>query len=54
MVHDESGKTKRYFTNNLFLSPLQKLKDALRKGTLGSIIHVEDSSDPKEVLLKFI
>ena len=52
MVHYEDEKTIRYFKNNLFLSPLQKLKDALRKGTLGSILHIEDTPNAKEFLLK--
>ena len=36
MVHDE--EKSRYFSNNLFLAPLQGLISVLRKGTLGKNI----------------
>lgn len=50
MVHDKENK--RFFKSNLFLSPLQGLRNALIKGTLGKIIYLGDIPDSKEILIK--
>ena len=50
MVHDE--KQRRYFKNNLFLAPLQGLKNVLRKGTVGELVHYESVQPPEKYIKK--
>lgn len=48
MVHDPAKG--RYFKSNLFLVPLQMLRTALRKGTLGDLLYSEDLIAPENLL----
>ncbi len=48
MVHEPENK--RYFKHNLFLVPLQMLRSALRKGTLGDLLYSEDLIAPENLL----
>ena len=48
MVHDPAKG--RYFKSNLFLVPLQILRTALRKGTLGDLLYSEDLIAPENLL----
>ena len=48
MVHDPAND--RHFKSNLFLAPLQMLRTALKKGTLGDLLYSEDIITPEKVL----
>ena len=41
----------RYFRNNLFLVPLQSLRTALKKGTLGELLHSDKIIAPEKLVL---
>lgn len=47
MVHDPDKG--RHLRSNLFLSPLQGLRSALRKGALGDLVHFESVKMPENV-----
>ncbi len=50
MVHDTANK--RYFKSNLFLAPLQGVKSALRKGTLGGPRLNSNIKDLKKIIVE--
>ena len=47
MVHND----KRYFSNNLFLVPLQGLKSTLKKGTLGKVLYSSQTKSSSQILI---
>ena len=49
MVHNEDEP--RYFSNNLFLAPLQGLRSTLKKGTLGKILHSRQTQSISKFLV---